>query len=111
LYLRDPEDSAFPVLLGSLAARLGRFLRVPPPNRWKSRHAVFRQGITTAEPVPACGPQLSVAPLRYDVLVPKQYTVKRSGGGDEVLMSLGQNDLRDHLVNCWVLDAKYVVRS
>src|SRR4029079_11434194 len=106
-----PKD-AVAILLGlPFAARLAGSVRVPPPHGGGCCHAVSRHRVRATEPVPASSPQLAIAPLRHDVLIPKQYAVKRSGGGDQIITCLGPKYFRDHLVDRRVLDTEAVVRS
>src|SRR6478752_8634745 len=106
-----PRD-AIAILLGlSFAARLAGSVRVPPPHGWECCHAVFGHRVRATKPVPASSPQFAIAPLRHDVLIPKQYAVKRSGGGDQIIACLGLKYFRDHLVDRRVLDTEDIVRS
>src|SRR4029077_5725711 len=78
------------ILLGlPFAARLAGSVRVPPPHGGECCHAVFGHRVRATEPVPASSPQLAIAPLRHDVLIPKQYAIKCSGGGDQIIACLG----------------------
>ena len=64
-----------------------------------------------AEPIPARGAQLVEAPLRHDVIVPKQDAVERLGGGGKIIVALGEDDMLDHRINRRVFDADHVVRA
>ena len=90
---------------------LGRFVGIPPPQRRKSRNAILGQRIGMAEPVPARGALFVVAPLRHDIVVPKQYAVERPGGGNQFIVAVGEDDTIDHRIDCRVFDADHVVRA
>ena len=64
-----------------------------------------------AEPIPARGAQLVVAPLRHNVMVPQQDAVERLGGGGKIIIALGEDDMLDHRVDRRVFDADHVIRA
>src|SRR5262245_56346379 len=61
--------------------------------------------------VPARGAHFAVGPLRHDIVVPQQDAIERVGGGFKIGAVLGEDDLVDHSVDRWVLDADHVERS
>ena len=64
-----------------------------------------------AEPIPARGAQLVEAPLRYDVVVPKQDAVERLARSGKIIVALGKDDTLDHGIDRRVFDADDVVRA
>src|SRR6516162_3220871 len=64
-----------------------------------------------AKTIPARGPHFAVGPLRYDVVVPQQNPIERVGGGFEIAAIFREDDLLDHRVDRWILDADHIERA
>src|SRR5512134_758597 len=62
------------------------------------------------EPVPPCGSQFRVAPLRHDKVVPQQHSIERPGSSHEFFASLRVNDFLDHRVDGRIFYAHDIVR-
>ena len=61
--------------------------------------------------VPAGGALVEERPLRHDEMIPQQYPIERSGGGDQFVPGIGEDDAFDKRVDCRVPDADQIARS
>src|SRR5579871_4991607 len=92
-------------------ARLGRLLRIPPPQRGETGDAVFGQRIGMTEAIPASGAVKAEGELGDDVTIPEHHPIQRLAARNQLGAVFGKDDAVDQGIDSRVLDAAKVART